>query len=81
MLGGTRLYGMSDKFRGTLFTLDAATGKLLWKNDGNLGANASITDIGSALLVVNDAGELTVHQKSADTLTEVARRWRRGASS
>lgn len=73
VLNGSRLHGMSDKSRGSLFTLDAATGKLLWKSDGKLGANASITDIGSALLVVNDAGELTVHDKSGDTLKELAR--------
>lgn len=65
---GTKLYGMSDKSRGSLFILDVKTGEVLWKNEGRLGANASLTDIGSALLVVTDNGELTVHQKSGDTL-------------
>ncbi|MBI5770547.1 MAG: PQQ-binding-like beta-propeller repeat protein [Verrucomicrobia bacterium] len=73
VLSGTRLHGMSDKSRGSLFTLDAKTGQLLWKSEGKLGANASVTDIGGALLVLNDAGELTVHTKSDAALKEVAR--------
>jgi outer membrane protein assembly factor BamB len=72
VLSGKRLYGMSDKARGSLFILDATTGELLWKSEGRLGDNASVTDLGSALLVVNTAGELTIQDKSGDTLKEVA---------
>jgi outer membrane protein assembly factor BamB len=72
VLNGKRLHGMSDKSRGSLFTLDATNGELLWKSEGRLGDNASVTDLGSALLVVNTAGELTIQDKSGDALKEVA---------
>jgi len=73
VLDGTKLYGMSDKRRGTLFTLDALSGTVLWKDDGLLGANATLTDIGPALLVLTDSGDLTVQEKAGDALKEVAR--------
>ena len=72
VLNGKRLHGMSDKSRGSLFTLDATNGELLWKNEGRLGDNASITDLGSAFLVVNTGGALTIHDKSGDALREIA---------
>lgn len=71
VVDGAKIYGMSDKFRGTLFTLDAANGTVLWKSDGTLGSNASVTDVGPALLVLNDAGELTVQQKAGNALKEL----------
>jgi outer membrane protein assembly factor BamB len=70
---GTTLYGMSDKQRGTLFALSATDGTVLWKNEGRVGANASLTDIGSALLVVSDSGDLTVQEKAGTALKEVAK--------
>jgi outer membrane protein assembly factor BamB len=70
---GTTLYGMSDKQRGTLFMINAVDGSVLWKGEGRLGANASLTDIGSALLVVADSGELTVQQKTETALKEIAK--------
>ena len=73
VLDGAKLYGMSDKRRGTLFTVDALTGTVLWKDEGLLGANATLTDIGPALLVLNDAGDLTVQEKAGDALKEIAR--------
>ena len=73
VVNGARLYGMSDKQRGSLFTLNAATGEVLWKSEGRLGENASLTDVGSALLVVTDKGELTVLQKTGDELKELAK--------
>ena len=71
VLHGTTLYGMSDKQRGSLFAMNATTGDVLWKSEGRLGENASLTDIGPALLVVTDKGELTVQQKTGDALKEV----------
>lgn len=71
VLNGMTLYGMSDKHRGTLFTMNARTGAVLWKTEGLLGANASLTDIGPVLLVVTDKGELSVQQKSGDGLKEL----------
>lgn len=73
VLVGTTLFGMSDKQRGCLFSLNPATGEVTWKNEGRLGENASLTDVGSALLVVTSGGELLVEQKSGETLKEIAR--------
>lgn len=71
VVNGTTLYGMSDKQRGMLFVMDATDGTVRWKSEGRLGANASLTDIGSAFLVLADSGELTVQQKTRDALQEV----------
>jgi outer membrane protein assembly factor BamB len=73
VLSGTTLYGMSDKQRGSLFAMNANTGEVLWKSEGRLGENASLTDIGSALLVMSTSGELTVHQKTGTALKEIAK--------
>ncbi|HRE09030.1 MAG TPA: hypothetical protein PKX00_25650, partial [Opitutaceae bacterium] len=59
--------------RGSLFTLDAKTGTVLWKSEGTLGSNASVTDVGPALLVLTDRGELTVQDKKGDALVARAR--------
>jgi outer membrane protein assembly factor BamB len=73
VLNGTLLYGMSDKQRGSLFVMNVSTGEVLWRSEGRLGANASLTDIGSALLVLPESGELLVQQKSGSALKEIAR--------
>lgn len=73
VLDGTTLYGMSTKQRGSLFALNATTGAVLWTGGSRLGENASLTDIGSALLVLTDKGELTVQQKKGGALEELAK--------
>jgi len=73
VIDGTTLYGMSDKQRGSLFAMNATTGAVLWKSEGRLGANASLTDVGSAILVMADTGELTVQQKGGNALKELAK--------
>jgi hypothetical protein len=73
ILHGTTLYGMSTKQRGSLFSLDATNGNVLWKGEGRLGENASLTDIGGEILVVTDKGELSVQQKAGAELKE---RWK-----
>jgi hypothetical protein len=73
VLNGTTLYGMTDKQRGSLFALDVTNGTVLWKGEGRLGENASLTDVGSALLVVSTSGELTVQQKGPKELKELAK--------
>lgn len=70
---GTTLYGMSDKQRGSLFALNATDGSVLWKGEGRLGENASLTDIGSAVLVLSTTGDLTVHEKTGTSLKELAK--------
>jgi outer membrane protein assembly factor BamB len=72
VLSGTTLYGMATRQRGSLFALDVKTGQELWQGPGRLGENASLTDIGSALLVLSDAGELTVQEKVERGLKVVA---------
>jgi outer membrane protein assembly factor BamB len=72
VLDGTTLYGMSDKQRGSLFAMNAITGEVLWKGEGRLGDNASLTDVGSVLLVVSTSGEMTVQQKMGNSLKELA---------
>jgi outer membrane protein assembly factor BamB len=73
VLNGKTLYGMSDKSRGSLFAMNADDGTVLWKSDGRLGDNASLTDIGSALLVMSTTGELSVHRKTGTALKEIAK--------
>lgn len=70
---GTTLYGMSDKQRGSLFALNTTDGSVLWKSEGRLGENASLTDIGPALLVLSTTGELTVQEKTGTALKELAK--------
>ena len=73
VLNGTTLYGMSDKQRGSLFAMNATTGAILWKGEGRLGENASLTDVGSVVLVVTTGSELIVAQKQPESLKELAR--------
>ena len=73
VVSGTTLYGMSDKQRGSLFAMNTVDGAVLWKGDGRLGENASLTDIGFAILVVTDRGEMTVQEKKGSELKELAK--------
>jgi len=72
-VGGDRLYGMSMKMRGQLFTLDAMTGKTLWSDQGRFGENASVYDAGSVVLALNTEADLHVYLKDGDTLKETAK--------
>lgn len=71
VLDGNTLYGMADRQRGMLFSVNAATGEVLWKSEGRLGKNASLTDIGRSLLVLSDSGDLHVYKKAGTALKEV----------
>jgi outer membrane protein assembly factor BamB len=69
-----RLYGFSDRRRGQLVTLDAATGKTLWQSDGRLGDNASVWASATHLLVLTTDSTLIVFEKKPDgALAERAR--------
>lgn len=72
VLSGTTLFGMATRQRGSLFALDVNTGQELWQGAGRVGENASLTDIGSALLVLSSTGELSVQQKAERGLKTVA---------
>jgi len=69
---GRRIYGMSSKMRGQLFTVDAATGKLLWSDPGRFGDNATVYDAGGVVLALNTTGELHVYTQEGDALKQVA---------
>jgi hypothetical protein len=64
---------MSDKTRGALFSLDARSGAVLWKGEGRLGENASLTGLGEVLLVLTTGGELSVQVPHGDELRVLAR--------
>lgn len=69
---GNRIYGLSTKMRGQLFSVDAATGKLLWSDQGRFGDNASIYDAGSVMLALDTDAELHVYAKEGDALRQIA---------
>ncbi len=68
-----RLYGMSERRSGQLFTVEPATGKTLWAGDGRLGDNTSLTDIGSHVLALTVGGDLRVLHKDGVKLVEERR--------
>jgi outer membrane protein assembly factor BamB len=70
---GNRLYGMSERQRGQLFCLDAATGKLAWTGPGRFGDNATIFAAGPVLLALTTGAELCVFRRNGAALVEVAR--------
>lgn len=70
---GSRLYGLSERRRGQMFSLHATTGKLLWTNEGRFAENAALYDGGPVLLVLTTEADLWVFQKRGDTLTPSAR--------
>lgn len=65
VLRGTTLIGMSSKNSGQFVAMDITTGQVAWKSQGREADNASIADIGSALLVLKDSAELLVARPTA----------------
>lgn len=65
VLRGTTLIGMSSKSAGQFISMDITTGQVAWKSQGREADNASIADIGSALLVLKDSAELLVAKPGA----------------
>jgi outer membrane protein assembly factor BamB len=70
---GNRLYGMSERRQGQMFSLDIATGKTLWTGKGRLGENASVWDAGSVIMTLTNSADLLVYKKDGDTLTQIAK--------
>jgi len=60
VLQGDHLYGFTEKRKGSLFCLDAKTGKVLWTDEGRQAENASLVLAGNDLLVLTTQGELLV---------------------
>lgn len=73
VLSGGKLYGMSNRQRGQMFVLDAASGKALWTNDGRMGDNAAVLDASDVLFVLTPTADLFVYRKQGDALSEAAR--------
>ena len=72
VVSGGRLFGLTRKCRGRLFCLDADTGERLWEGPGELGDNAVLVDLGSALLVLTTGARLTVVSSTAPEFSLLA---------
>ena len=73
VFSGTRLYGMSERRSGQMFSIDVATGKLLWSGEGRMGDNASVWEVGPNVLALTTGADLIVYRKTGDALAEAAR--------
>ena len=69
-----RVCGMSNRGKGELFCLDAATGKTIWLSEGRQGENSSLVSAGSALLALKTDGDLIVADASGPAFRAL-RRW------
>ena len=72
VVAGGRLFGLTRKYRGRLFCLDARTGEKLWEGPGELGDNAVLVDLGPALLVLTTEARLAVVSTSAPEFSLLA---------
>jgi outer membrane protein assembly factor BamB len=70
---GSFIYGFSNRRKGQLFCLDARTGAAKWTTEGRAGQNASITSVGSNLLVLTTDGDLLVVRRSPEQFEELRR--------
>jgi outer membrane protein assembly factor BamB len=70
---GTLIYGFSNKRKGQLFCLDAATGTTKWTTEGRGGTNAAIQSAGDNLIVLTTDGELLVVKRSPAKYEELRR--------
>ncbi len=73
VLDGAHLYGFTNKRKGQLFCLEAATGKVLWMTEGRDGANAALLNAPTALLMLTADANLFVVQKSATGFKQLAK--------
>ena len=72
VVSGGRLFGLTRKYRGRLFCLDSDTGERLWEGPGELGDNAVLVDLGSALLVLTTGARLAVVSSTAPEFSLLA---------
>jgi len=70
---GSFIYGFSNRRKGQLFCLEAATGKVKWTTEGRAGMNAALAVAGSNLVVLTTEGELLVVRKNPDKYEELHR--------
>jgi len=75
VLENGRIYGLSQRKRGQLFCLDAATGRVVWLSDGRQGENASLVAGGGSVFALTTDAELLVVAQKGDAFA-TTRRWR-----
>ena len=73
IVDGTHVYGFSNKRKGQLFCLDAATGKVTWSTEGRGGMNASLQSAGADLVVLTTDGDLLVVKRNPAKYEEIRR--------
>ena len=72
VLAGKSLFGMSLKNKGQFFSIDADTGKTIWKSEGRQGENAAILNTGPFFLVLTNDAKLSVLATDAPSYTPAA---------
>ena len=70
---GAVVYGFSNRRKGQLFCIDAATGKVRWSTEGRTGMNAALQIAGPNLIVLTTEGELLVVRKNPEKYEEIQR--------
>ncbi len=68
-----RIYGLSHRDKGRIFSLDAVTGETLWTGPGRTANYASLVVVDDAILVLTDSAELIVLSDSGERYDERAR--------
>lgn len=67
------LYAFSNRKKGQLVCLDAATGEVKWETKGRMGDNASLILVGDTLLVLTTEAELLAVAADASKYRELAK--------
>jgi outer membrane protein assembly factor BamB len=75
VLESGRIYGLSQRKRGQLFCLDAATGQVVWLSDGRQGENAALVAGGGSVFALTTDAELVVVPQKGNAFA-AARRFR-----
>ncbi|MBA2304724.1 MAG: PQQ-binding-like beta-propeller repeat protein [Acidobacteria bacterium] len=73
VVDGALLYGFSNKRKGQIFCLEAATGTVKWTTDGRAGQNAALQIAGRNLVVLTTEGDLIVANKNPEKFEELHR--------
>ena len=67
------LYGLSHLNAGQYFALDLSDGRVLWRSEPRQAENAGMVRAGTAILALEDDGQLVVMRASRDRMTVVQR--------
>ncbi len=68
-----RIYGLSHQDKGRIFSLDAATGEILWTGPGRTAKYASLLVVDGAILALTGSAELIVLSDNGNSYDELAR--------